>query len=150
LKGHAMDKNFSSLVDHRRIVEIDSDTVPAFPPAPVNGESLFVNCHYDTSLAATPRAELLEMARLDALEICRRLPADERMKKCAAAVVTVYGHFPVPGGNRPARRRIYRVAVLSQDLRSNRVRSPTFLSDIKAEESSELDDVADLLHPAAP
>ncbi len=143
-----MDQIFAHLVDHKRIIQIDSDTLPPFPNSPLKGDSLFVNCHYDVSLAGMPKAELLEQARSDTLEICQQLATDSRLDKCVAAVVTVYGHFPVHGGSRPARRRIYRVTISSKDIRSNSVMSSSFLSDIQAEEDSELDDVADLLQHA--
>jgi hypothetical protein len=143
-----MNDHYASLVDTRRIVAVDSDMVP-FPAGPLQREYLLVNCHYDTSLATAPGVQLLDWARSDAFEICRRLTADPRLHQCAAAVVTVYGHFPVSGAARPARRRIYRVTVPAQDLRTDRAISPSFLADIQAEESSELDDVAELLHQTA-
>jgi hypothetical protein len=145
-----MSDHLANLVDQQRIVAIDAAPIPLSTNVAVPGDYLFVNCHYHASLAVLPRTELLELARVDALEICRRLATDQRMNNCVASIVTIYGHFPVPNGTRPARRRIYRVTVLSPEIRSNRVMSPSFLSDVHAEESSELDDVAELLHDTAP
>jgi hypothetical protein len=143
-----MDDSLASLVDQTRIVAIDATVVPAPPQAALPGEYLFVNCHYNVSLANAPRTDLFDSARSDSLEICRRLAADQCIDRCVAAVVTIYGHFPVDGAARPARRRIYRVTVRSQDLRSNRLNSSTFLSDSHAEESSELVEIVDLIHQA--
>lgn len=145
-----MDFQLNDLVDRQRIVAIDATPVPAPPGASHPGEHLFVNCHYDVSQAARPPHELLDVARADALQVIGRLAAAPNIHGYVSAVVTVYGHFPVAGAARPARRRIYRVNVLCKDLPANgALMTADFFSRVQAAESSELDDVAELLHETA-
>jgi hypothetical protein len=145
-----MNFQLNDLVDRQRIVAIDATPVPAPPDSPHPGEHLFVNCHYDISQADRPAHELLDEARADVLQIVRRLATDNHIDRFVSAVVTVYGHFLIPGAARPARRRIYRVNVLRKDLPANGTpMTPEFFSQVRAAESSELDDVAELLHESA-
>ena len=54
------------------------------------------------------------------------------------------------GAARPARRRIYRVNILCKELPvSGALVTPDFFAHVQAVESSELDDVAELLHETA-
>jgi hypothetical protein len=145
-----MDFQLSNLVDHKRIIAIDAAPVPAPPNSTHPGEHLFVNCHYDTGQATRPPHELLDEARADALQIVGRLATVPNIQRYPSLVVTVYGHFPVAGAQRPARRRVYRVNVLSKDLPTHGAPlKHDFLSQAGAIESSELDDVAELLHEVA-
>jgi hypothetical protein len=142
-----MDFQLSNLVDHKRIVAIDATPVPAPPDSPQPGDHLFVNCHYDASQATRPRHELLDEARADALQIVGRLAGVPNIQRYPSVVMTVYGHFPVAGASRPARRRIYRVNVLGKDLpRNGAPLTPSYFSQVHAVESSELDDLSQLLH----
>lgn len=145
-----MDFQLDDLIDHDRIVAIDAAPIPAPPASSHPGEHLFVNCHYDVSQATRPPHELLDFARADARKIVERLAANRGISRYVSAIITVYGHFPCAGAVRPARRRIYRVDVLGKDFPSNG--SPitsNFFAQVQAAESSELDDVAELLHEAA-
>ncbi|HUE73779.1 MAG TPA: hypothetical protein VMP01_23065 [Pirellulaceae bacterium] len=137
-----MNVQLDDLVDRKRIVAIDATPIPAPPNSPHPGEHLFVNCHYDVSQAKRPLHELASDARGDALQIVRRLGANPIVQAYVSAVVTVYGHFPVHGAARPARRRIYRVGVLAKDLPANgTLLGPDFFSRFGVDESSELDDI---------
>jgi hypothetical protein len=145
-----VDLKFENLVDHKRIVAIDATPIPAPPGSEYPGEHLFVNCHYAPSPATGPPHELLDAARADVLQIVSRLTSVPSIHDFVSAVVTVYGHFPVAGAARPARRRIYRLNILCNKLPVNGTAvTPEFFSQVEAVESSELDDVAELLHEAA-
>lgn len=145
-----MHLELGNLVDHQRIVAIDATPVPAPPNSEYPGEHLLVNCHYAADHASRPPHELLEEARADALQIVSRLASTPNIHDYVSAVVTVYGHFSVAGAPRPARRRIYRVNVLCKDLpASGAPVTPDYFAQMQAVESSELDDVAELLHAAA-
>jgi len=144
------DIHFNDLVDHNRIVAIDAALVPAGPTWPHAGDYLFVNCHYKVGHTNLPPHELLEEARADALAIVQRLKSPH-IKDYVVLTVTVYGHIEVPGAARPARRRIYRISVQCKDLPENtRDLAADELARILGEESSELDDVAELLHQTTP
>ena len=148
-KGRAMKTTLADLVDQKRIVAIDATPIPAPPNSSHPGDHLFVNCHYDVGMANIPHQELLEEARGDALEIVRILAAQPRID-VVSVVVTVYGHFPSPGAPRLARRRIYRANVLYRDLPIEAsLVTADFFSRVAAAESSELDDLAELLHQTA-
>lgn len=145
-----MDFQLDDLIDHDRIVAIDAAPIPAPPASSHPGEHLFVNCHYDVSQATRPPHELLETVRADALQIAGRLAGDHSIARYVSAIITVYGHFPCAGAVRPARQRIYRVEVFGKNFPTNG--SPItsdFFAQVQAAESSELDDVAELLHAAA-
>lgn len=145
-----MTYQFDDLVDRERIVAIDSAPIPAPPASSRPGEHLFVNCHYAARQADHSPQELLDLARSDALQIVGRLAATGGIGRFVSAIVTVYGHFPVAGAERPARRRIYRVGILPKDLpRNGATLTPHYFAQVHAEESSELDDVAELLHAPA-
>ncbi len=145
-----MDWKLDNLVDQRRIVAIDVTPLPAPPGSEYPGEHLFVNCHYGASDATRPPHELLNEARADVLQIFSRLASVPSIHDYVSVVVTAYGHFPAPGAARPARRRIYRVNILCQYLASDGAAiTPDFFSHVRAVESSELDDVAELLHQTA-
>jgi hypothetical protein len=142
-----MEFDLSSMVDRRRILAIDASSVPAPPQAAHPGDHLFVNCHYDVAMASHSPLELLQFARDDAQEIVHRLAINERMRNFVSLVVTIYGHFPAPGAQRPARRRIYRMNVLSDDLPTEHALAmPNWFSDLHYEESSELDELTELIH----
>lgn len=142
-----MDESLSNLVDQRRIVAIDAGIFPEPPGSPSPGDHLLVNCHYDVSMAGIPPQEMLVEARSDALKIVRCLAAQHRCADIISIVVTVYAHIPVAGAARPARRRVYRVNVFSRDIPSNPLSvTEDFFSRVAAFESSELNDVAELLH----
>jgi hypothetical protein len=145
-----MDFGLDELVDHKRIVAMDATPVPAPPHSLYPGLHLLVNCHYDVALAEKAPAYLLENAREDALQVVRRLAADSEVSKYVSVLVTIYGHFPCPGAERPARRRIYRLNILTEELLAVGVAiTSTSLSATHADESSELAPIAELLHAAA-
>jgi hypothetical protein len=149
-KGRGMDFELDDLVDHARIVALDATPVPAPSQSRYPGMHLLVNCHYDVAMAEKTPAELLDFARQDALHAMRRLAGHPETAKYQSVMVTVYGHFPCPGAVRPARRRIYRLNILTEELLAgNAAMTPTSLTAMRADESSELDDVAELLHQAA-
>jgi hypothetical protein len=142
-----MNVALQTLVDHQRIVAIDGAPVPAPPHAKLQGNHLFVNCHYDISFSTSPASNLLAAARGDALAILKRLVGSAEIAETVSVVVTIYGHFPFPGATRPARRRIYRVNLLCKDLPQIEARvTPDLLVLSHADESSELDEVAELIH----
>jgi hypothetical protein len=145
-----MDFGLDDLIDHERIIALDATPVPAPPHSRYPGLHLLVNCHYDVAMAQRTPAELLDLARYDALQAMRRLAADPKTAKYVSVVVTIYGHFPCPGAVRPARRRMYRLNILTEELiASGAAMTPAGLSAMHADESSELDDVAELLHQTA-
>jgi hypothetical protein len=145
-----MEFKLDNLVDHKRIVAIDTTPVPAPPNSRYPGLHLLVNCHYDVAMADKAPADLLDAAREDALHVMRRLAADPKTASYASVVVTIYGHFPCVGAERPARRRIYRLNILSKELlTSGTTITPTSLAVMQADESSELEAIDELLHEAA-
>jgi hypothetical protein len=149
-KGRSMDFGLEDLVDHERIIALDATPVPAPPHSRYPGLHLLVNCHYDEALAQKLPAELLDMARDDALQALRRLAADPKTSQYVSVVVTIYGHFPCQGAVRPARRRIYRLNILTEELlASGAAMTLTSLAATRADESSELEFIAELLHEAA-
>lgn len=145
-----MNSSLSDLVDELRIVAIDSSVIPAGPTSALPGDLLFVNCHFSVEASAGPLNFLLEEARHDAAQIMRRLVQRGEQNGVAAIVLTCYGHFPVPGAARPARRRVYRLTAHSADLPVDpaRITAELFAQAI-FEETSELDEVAELLHQNA-
>jgi hypothetical protein len=139
-----------NLVDRRRIVAIDATPVPAPPGSDHPGEHLLVNCHYAADHATRSPHELLDEARADALQIVSRVASIPNIHDYVSVVVTIYGHFPVSGAARPARRRVYRVNFLCKELPSDGTFvAPQFFAQVQAVESSELDEVAGLLHATA-
>jgi hypothetical protein len=107
-----MELGLNDLIDGKRIVQIDADSMPA-PAHAQYPEHLYVNCHYDVAMARTPRTDLYDAARSDGLEIVRRLATNAVARRFVSVVVRVIGHFPYPGMQRPARRRVYEVGILS-------------------------------------
>ncbi len=145
-----MDYRLDDLVDQQRIVAVDATPVPAPPNSRYPGEHLLVNCHYGVEMAQKAPGALLDVARADAVEVMRRLAADPQTANYVSAVVTIYGHFPCPGAGRPARRRIYRLNILTRELLASGAElKADGLPGMHAEESSELEDIAELLHEAA-
>jgi hypothetical protein len=146
-----MSGELSGMVDGKRIVATDGLPVPAAPNSSCPGDHFFANCLYAESMASKARPELLEDAREDALEMLRRVTTLPQARGCVSAVMTVYGQFPVPGAARAARRRIYRLGVLRNDWPSNSSQiTRAYVSNLStAEESSELEDIAELLHQPA-
>jgi hypothetical protein len=141
-----VNSSLSNLVDHKRIVAVDATPVRAPRNSRHPGEHLLVNCHYDVSMARATPSELLSQARADVLEITRRLAAESHLQDLVSLVVTVYGHFPIPEAARPARCRVYRTNILYRDLPTDAsLVTSDFFSRLNAHESSELDDVAELL-----
>ena len=89
---------------------------------------------------------VLDVARSDALEIVRRLAANRAVRGFVSVVVRIQGHFPFPGMERPARRRIYEVAIFTSKLpRSGGPVTPETLGTLEAFEGSEIEDIAELL-----
>jgi hypothetical protein len=145
-----VDFGFSGRGDRNRVIGVDATPVPAPPTSRYPGEHLCVNCHYDIGMAGLPPAKRLEQARDDAAAIVRQLSARPEIRNYVAILVTVYGHFPAPGAARPPRRRIYRVSILTNDIPAySSLITPEFFALHRADESSELDDVAELLQHAA-
>jgi hypothetical protein len=145
-----MDIRLENLVDKKRIMAIDATPVPAPPNSHYPGLHLLVNCHYDVVMAEKPPADLLDVAREDALHVMRRLAADPATTNYASVIVTIYGHFPCAGAERPARRRIYRLNILTKELVASGVAMmPISLAEMHADESSELEAIDELLHEAA-
>jgi hypothetical protein len=145
-----MDVGLDDLVDQKRIVAIDATPVPAPPQSAYPGVHLLVNCHYDVALAEKAPALLLESAREDALQVMRRLAAEPKAAKYVSIMVTIYGHFPCANADRPARRRIYRLNILAEELFTSRSGvTQSNLATMRADESSELDEISELLHAAA-
>jgi len=145
-----MDLGLHSLIDGRRIVEIDAAPIPAPPNSRHPGEHLYVNCHYDVGMAKIPLAELFQVARSDAFEVIRRLAANPAVHDFVSVVVRIQGHFPYPGAKRPARRRIYEVSILCTELPPSGVPfTPDSLTHMRAFESTQLDDIAQLIHQPA-
>ncbi|MEX2173227.1 MAG: hypothetical protein WD872_02625 [Pirellulaceae bacterium] len=98
-------------------------------------------------MAKPPSTDLYDAARSDGLEIVRRLAEKPAVRKFVSLVVRVIGHFPDPQMQRPARRRIYEVSVLSNNLPTgSRPISRADLKRMGAVEGSQIDDVAELLH----
>jgi hypothetical protein len=145
-----MDLGLNDLIDGKRILQIDADSLPTPPQSRYPGEHLYVNCHYDVGMATMPLADLYDVARSDALEIVRRLAANPAVRGFVSVVVRVQGHFPFPELKRPARRRIYEVSILTSKLPASSVSlTSESLGKIEAVESSQLDDIAELFHQAA-
>ncbi|HEY2411237.1 MAG TPA: hypothetical protein VGI40_03295 [Pirellulaceae bacterium] len=145
-----MDIRLDDLVDHKRIVALDATPVPAPAHSPYPGLHLLVNCHYDIAMAEKAAADLLELGREDALHVLSRLAAGSSAAKYVSVVVTIYGHFPCQGADRPARMRIYRLNVLTEELlAAGTPITSTGLTEMHADESSELETVSELLHAAA-
>lgn len=98
-------------------------------------------------MADVSLAELFYNARSDAMEILQRLKSSTAMQTHVGFVVCIHGHFPFPGAQRPAHRRIYDVGVLFRDLLLHAgpitVES---LAAMHAIENSQLTDVAELRH----
>lgn len=142
--------DLSNLVDHGRIVAIDEAAVPAPPNSSYPGEHWFVNCHYHPSMSALAAAEMLYEARNDALVMLRQLADRPKVREFVSIVITVYCHIPVAGAARPARRRAYRTHVLCRDLPhgASQLTCESF-QQLRADEDSELDGVAELLHQPA-
>jgi hypothetical protein len=145
-----MELGLDSLIDGKRIVKIDGAPIPAPPHAIHPGEYLYVNCHYDVGMAKIPLNELYQIARSDALEIVRRLGTNSAVRKLVGVVVRIQGHFPCPGAMRPARRRVYEVSILTTKLPPG---DPPITEDnltqMGAFESSQIDDIAELMHQTA-
>jgi hypothetical protein len=146
-----MNGELSGMVDGKRIVAMDGLPVPAVPNSSYPGDHFFANCLYAESMATKALPLLFEEAREDALEMLRRVTTLPAARDCVSAVVTVYGQFPVPGAARAARRRIYRLGVLRKDWPPNGSQiTRAYVSHLStAEESSELEDIAELLHQTA-
>ena len=135
------------MADQKRITEIDVTPVPAPPTSSHPGEHLFANCHYNACMTVLPRQELLDLARADSVTILRRLATQQRTQNIVSFVVTVYGHFPIPGASRPARRRIYRVNVPCEALPADAsLITLTFLNRPGAVQSFELDELEETLN----
>lgn len=142
-----MELGLDNLIDGKRIVQIDADVIPAPPHARYPGNHLYVNCHYDVSMSTTPLAQMYQLARTDALKIVRQLATNPMVKSSVSIVVRVQGHFPSPGAQRPARRRIYEVSMLSSELPAGaECLTPEHLTQMGALETSQLDDIAELMH----
>lgn len=145
-----MELHLSNLVDGKRIVQIDADSLPSIPRAARQGNHLFVNCHYAVEVSGrTPRNELYVAARTDALEIVRRLTAYLAIRSFLSVNVRVMGHFPYPGMTRPALRRIYAVSIDTENLPRNAAPiTPEMLPAMKAFEESQLEDAPEAVHEA--
>jgi hypothetical protein len=142
-----MNYGLEGLVDGDRIAAIDVGVVPYPPHARNPGDHLFANCHYSVAMADTPLADLFHTARSDAINILGRLASTSATQIHVGLVVCVYGHFAVPGAERPVRRRIYDICVLCRDL-IHRDGPLTIdnLAELHAIEDSQLTDVAELRH----
>jgi hypothetical protein len=142
-----MNFGLDSLVDGKRIVAIDVGPVP-FPSHALHpGEHLFANCHYGSSMADVSLADMFHIARNDALEILRRLASTSAIQMYVGLVACIYGHFPVAGAERPARRRIYDIGVLCRNLlRHDGPLTLDSFAGIYAIENSQLTDIAELRH----
>jgi len=140
----------SNLADQARIAAIDEAAVPAPPNSPYPGEHWFVNCHYHPSMSANAPQQLLHEAREDAQTILRQLADRPAIRNFISVVITVYSHIPVAGATRPARRRAYRVHVLCSELPTSGAQLTCELfQQLRVDEESELDEVAELLHQTA-
>lgn len=135
------------LVDGKRIVAIDATPVPAPPQSRYPGDHLVVNCHYDAQHSSLPAGTLLHLARWDALAIYKAVAGEAGLGELVSVVATIYGHFPVAGASRPARRRIYCIDLLCSDIPADpRQIDSTLLTQVHVDENSQLDEITELMH----